>query len=145
MRALLLGLVLASLIAPSSARTPLHTVADEPASPASSASGDGELVRITSSFESSHAGAVLRQVARIFSAGFVRRDADALARQIDVLPADQIQRWEFKALYKGVSVPLQIRARLDDFGMLDLDFFTAAVVAPQVRTAVDTYLNARGL
>jgi hypothetical protein len=40
---------------------------------------------------------------------------------------------------------LQIRARLDDFGMLDLDFFCAPPVAGAVRGAVDGYLNSRGL
>jgi hypothetical protein len=62
-----------------------------------------------------------------------------------MLPADRSQLWQFQALYKGVTVPLQVRARLDDFGMLDLDFFTTPALAAPLRAAVDNYLNARGL
>ena len=102
-------------------------------------------VRITSSFDVKYAAAVLRQVARLMHAGFVRRDAEQVAREIEQLPADQSRRWDFFATYKRVGYPLQIRARLDDFGMLDLDFFCAPAVAGAVRSAVDGYLNARGL
>lgn len=103
------------------------------------------LVRITSSFEVKHAAAVLKQVAKLFRAGFVRKDAEEVAKDIDLLPADQSRRWEFTVTYKRVSYPLQIRARLDDFGMLDLDFFCAPAAAGAVRTKVDGYLNSRGL
>jgi hypothetical protein len=103
------------------------------------------LVRVTSSFELKHAPAVLRQVARLFSKGFVRADADALAKNIDALRADQPQEWQYSVVYQGVGYPLRVRARLDDLGMLDLDFSTAAALAPAVRSAVDGYLNARGL
>jgi hypothetical protein len=103
------------------------------------------LVRITSSFDVKHAQAVLRQVAKLMHAGFVRRDAETVAHDIESLPAEQIRRWEFLATYKQQSYPLKIRARLDDFGMLDLDFFCAPSVAGAVRGAVDGYLNSRGL
>jgi hypothetical protein len=135
----LTGLIaaLASLLAPpaswAAAEAP-DAVASEPA-----------LVRITSSFDAKHAQAVLRQVAKLMHAGFVRHDAERVAHDIEALPADQIRRWEFLATYKHQSYPLQIRARLDDFGMLDLDFFCAPPVAGAVRGAVDGYLNSRGL
>ncbi|HEY2417236.1 MAG TPA: hypothetical protein VGH84_04910, partial [Steroidobacteraceae bacterium] len=87
------------------------------------------LVRITSSFEVQHAGAVLKKVAKVFRAGFVRKDAEAVAKDIEVLPAEQSRRWEFNVIYRGTGYPLQIRARLDEFGMLDLDFFCAASAA----------------
>jgi hypothetical protein len=103
------------------------------------------LVRITSSFEVKHAAAVLKKVAKVFRAGFVRRDAESVAKDIDTLPAEQSRRWEFTVNYKGTSYPLQIRARLDDFGMLDLDFFCAASAASAVREAVDGYLNSHAL
>jgi hypothetical protein len=104
-----------------------------------------ELVRITSSFEVKHAAAVLRQVAKLFSAGFVRKDAEQLAKLIDVLAAEQSQTWEFTGVRRGTSYPLRVRARIDEFGMLDLDFFTAPALAGSVRNAVDGYLNSRGL
>lgn len=103
------------------------------------------LVRITSSFEVQHAGAVLKKVAKLFHSGFVRRNAEEVAKDIETLPAEQSRRWEFTAVYKGTSNPLQIRARLDDFGMLDLDFFCAASAAGAVREAVDGYLNSHAL
>ena len=103
------------------------------------------LVRITTSFDVKHAQAVLRQVAKLMHAGFVRHDAERVAHDIDALPADQTRRWEFLTTYKHQDYPLQIRARLDDFGMLDLDFFCAPSVAAAVRGAVDGYLNSRGL
>jgi hypothetical protein len=118
--------------------------ADDDASPPAVAPAPA-LVRITSSFEVKHAAAVLRQVAKLFHAGFVRKDAEQVARDIEALPADQSRRWEFAVTYKRVNYPLQIRARLDDFGMLDLDFFCAPAAAEAVRNKVDGYLNSRGL
>jgi hypothetical protein len=103
------------------------------------------LVRISSSFEVRHASAVLRQVAKLYSAGFVRRDAEHLATEIDALPAEVSRIWEFSASHKGASYVLRVRARLDEFGNLDLDFFSAPEMAAAVRSAVDRYLNARGL
>jgi hypothetical protein len=103
------------------------------------------LVRVTSSFEVTHASAVLRQVAKLFSSGFVRKDAEEVAKRIDTLSAEQSRSWEFIGIRKGVSYPLRVRARIDEFGMLDLDFFAAPSLAAAVRGAVDGYLNARGL
>lgn len=104
-----------------------------------------DLVRITSSFEVTHAGAVLRQVARLFSNGFGRQDAEQVAHLIDALAAEQTRSWDFSGVRKGVAYPLRVRARIDAFGTLDLDFFAPPAVAGSVREAVDGYLNARGL
>ena len=131
----------AVLIAPPS--TLAGDAPDENA-PARAAPGP-EWVRITSSFEVTHAAAVLRQVAKLFSAGFVRRDAEQLARMIDALTAEQSRTWEYAGVRKGVVYPLRVRARIDEFGMLDLDFFAPPAIAGQVRAAIDGYLNARGL
>jgi hypothetical protein len=120
--------------------------AAEVASPVESGTPAGPtMVRVTSSFEVTHAKAVLRQVAKLFSAGFVRKDAEQVARLIDALAAEQSGTWEFSGVRKGVTYPLRVRARIDEFGMLDLDFFTAPALAASVRGAVDGYLNARGL
>jgi hypothetical protein len=100
---------------------------------------------VTSSFEVTYAAAVLRQVAKLFSGGFVRKDAEQVAHMIDALAAEQSRTWEFQGMRKGVTYPLRVRARIDEFGMLDLDFFTVSAMAPSVRGAVDGYLNARGL
>jgi hypothetical protein len=103
------------------------------------------LARVTSSFEVTHASAVLKQVAKLFSAGFIRKDAEEVAKRIDALSGEQSRSWEFVGVRKGVSYPLRVRARIDEFGMLDLDFFTVPALAVSVRGAVDGYLNARGL
>ena len=103
------------------------------------------LVRISASFELKHASALLRQVAKLYNAGFVRKDAERLAAQVDALPAEVSQVWDFSAVKKGASYPLRVRARLDEFGNVDLDFFSAPEMAAAVRVAVDHYLNSRGL
>jgi hypothetical protein len=103
------------------------------------------LVRVSSSFEIKHAGAVLKQVAKLFSAGFVRKDAERVAAEIDAQPAEQSRVWEFSAVRKGKSYALRVRARPDEFGDLDLDFFSPPEIATEVRRAVDRYLNGRGL
>ena len=46
--------------------------------------------------------------------------------------------------YKGKAQQLEIRALMDDLGMIDLDFATGSDAAPAVRAAVDGYLNGKG-
>jgi hypothetical protein len=113
--------------------------------PAADAAPAPAPVRVSSSFELKHAGAVLKQVAKLFSAGFVRKDAERVAAEIDAQPAEQSQTWDFTAVRKGKSYLLRVRARPDEFGDLDLDFFSPPEIAAAVRGAVDHYLNGRGL
>jgi hypothetical protein len=134
------------------ATTPVHADDDVPLPPEAQivppvpGTGVGsEMVRVTSSFEVTHAAAVLRQVAKLFSAGFGRRDAEQVASLIDALSAEQSRSWDFSGVRKGVTYPLRVRARIDEFGTLDLDLFAPPPLAAQVREAVDGYLNARGL
>lgn len=105
---------------------------------------DDELVRVTTSFDVRHAAAVLRQVSKLFSGGFGRRDAAEVARQIDQLKAEQPGVWSYQVAWQGTTRPLRIRALLDDFGNVDLDFATSPDLAPHIRRGVDGYLNARG-
>jgi hypothetical protein len=101
-------------------------------------------VRITSSFEYKYTGAVLKKVAKLFSKGFTRADAEQLLRDITALPAEQSKVWDYQVLYKGNPYDLQVRVLIDDLGTLDMDFVTAPALAPAVRDAVDGYLNGRG-
>jgi hypothetical protein len=137
---LLAGLMAAAAGDDSTAPTPDPGAVPEAAPPEPPAP-----VRISSSFEVKHAAAVLRQVAKLYSAGFVRKDADRVAAEIDVMPAEVTRAWDFNAVHKGTSYPLRVRARLDDFGNLDLDFFSAPEMAPAVRRALDRYLSSHGL
>ncbi|MFO1400714.1 MAG: hypothetical protein U1F30_05795 [Steroidobacteraceae bacterium] len=104
-----------------------------------------ELVRVTTSFDVRHVGAVLRQVSKLFSAGFERHQADELTHQIDALKADQPRVWDYQVPWQGGTRPLRIRALLDDLGNVDLDFSTTPDLATQIRHGVDGYLNSRGL
>jgi hypothetical protein len=101
--------------------------------------------RVTTSFELKHTEAVLKRVSKVFSAGFDRAEAERLAAEIAAMAADTPKSWNYATLYKGVSQPLQVKALVDDLGMVDLDFAASAEVAPAVRAAVDGYLNSRNL
>jgi hypothetical protein len=101
-------------------------------------------VRVTTSFDSKYAGGVLRQVAKIFSAGFSQSDAARVEQEINGLKPDQPRAWQFKVQYRGKAESLEIRALMDDLGMIDLDFSASPEAAPAVRSAVDGYLSGRG-
>jgi hypothetical protein len=103
-----------------------------------------ELVRVTTSFDVKYAPAVLRLVARVPTGGFGKGELERISRDIDALRADQPKSWRLTVQYQGQAQPLEIRALLDDLGMIDLDFATTPVLAPAIRTAVDGYLNGRG-
>ena len=59
------------------------------------------------------------------------------------LKADQSKAWHFDVQYRGKAESLEIRAAMDDLGMIDLDFSASPEAAPAVRAAVDSYLNSR--
>lgn len=99
--------------------------------------------RITSSLELKQVAGLLRQVARPFSGGFSRAEADSLAREIDGLRPDQPRSWSYRVTYMDAVYDLQVRALLDDLGMVDVDFIADQAIAPAVRAAVDGYLNGR--
>jgi len=100
-------------------------------------------VRVTTSFDAKYAPAVLRQVSRLFTGGFGSAEVSRVEQDIAAMKADQPKAWQFNVEYKGKSEPLEVRALLDDLGMIDLDFSASADAAPAVRAAVDNYLNSR--
>jgi hypothetical protein len=102
------------------------------------------LTRVTTSFDVRHAAAVLKAASRPLSGGFGRTEAERVSRDIDGLKADQPMTWHFEVQYQGRPQPLEIRALLDDLGMIDLDFATSAELAPVLRSAMDAYLNSHG-
>jgi len=104
----------------------------------------GDAVRVTTSFDVKYAAAVLRQVSKVFSAGFGQAEASHVDQDISGLKPDQPKVWQFSVQYKGKPEQLEIRALMDDLGMIDLDFAAGADSAPAVRAAVDGYLNGRG-
>jgi hypothetical protein len=104
----------------------------------------GDPVRVTTSFDSKYAGGVLRQVAKVFSAGFGQSDAARVEQEINGLKPDQPKAWRFQVQYHGKAESLEVRALMDDLGMIDLDFSASPEAAPAVRSAVDSYLSGRG-
>ena len=101
-------------------------------------------VRVTTSFDVKYASAVLRQVSKVFSAGFGQTEVGRVDQDINGLKPDEPKVWQFSVQYKGKPEALEIRALMDDLGMIDLDFTAGADSAPAVRAAVDGYLNGRG-
>lgn len=101
-------------------------------------------VRITTSFDVKYASAVLHQVSRLFTAGFGAAEVNRVDQDISALKPDQPKAWQFSVQYRGKTEPLEIRALMDDLGMIDLDFSASPDAAPALRSAVDTYLNSRG-
>ncbi|HUN68949.1 MAG TPA: hypothetical protein VMU46_09140 [Burkholderiales bacterium] len=101
-------------------------------------------VRVTTSFDVKYASAVLHQVSRVYGAGFGAAEINRVNQDIAALKPDQPKTWQFAVQFKGTPQSLEIRALLDDLGMIDLDFSASPDAAPALRTAVDTYLNARG-
>jgi hypothetical protein len=103
-----------------------------------------DAVRVTTSFDVKYAGGVLRQVAKLYSSGFGQAEAGRVEQDINALKPDQPKVWQFNVQYKGKAGSLEIRALMDDLGMIDLDFAAGADAAPAVRASVDGYLNGRG-
>ena len=102
-----------------------------------------DAVRVTTSFDVKYAPAVLKQVSKLFSSGFGPAEASRVDQDINGLKPDVPKVWQFNVQYKGNAEQLEIRALLDDLGMIDLDFATGSDAAPAVRAAVDGYLNGR--
>jgi hypothetical protein len=100
-------------------------------------------VRVTTSFDVKYAAAVLKQVSKVFSGGFGQAEASRVDQDINGLKPDVPKIWQFDVQYKGNPEKLEIRALMDDLGMIDLDFATGPDAAPAVRAAVDGYLNGR--
>lgn len=103
-----------------------------------------DAVRVTTSFDSKYAAGVLRQVSKLYSGGFGQAEVSRVDQDISGLKPDVPKVWQFNVQYKGKSEQLEIRALMDDLGMIDLDFAAGADSAPAVRAAVDGYLNGRG-
>ena len=104
----------------------------------------GDAVRVTTSFDVKYASAVLRQVGKVYSSGFGQAEAARVEQDINALKPDVPKVWQFPVQFKGKAQQLEIRALMDDLGMIDLDFACGADSAPAVRAAVDGYLNGRG-
>ena len=101
-------------------------------------------VRVTTSFDVKYAGGVLRQVSKLFGSGFGQSEATRVEQEINGLKPDQPKLWRFDVQYHGKAESLEVRALMDDLGMIDLDFAASPDAAAAVRASVDGYLSGRG-
>ncbi|MGE0581477.1 MAG: hypothetical protein AB7P31_05020 [Steroidobacteraceae bacterium] len=98
----------------------------------SSAAGE----RVTVDIELEHCAKTLRRVARLFSSGFTRGEADRLAREIEALPTDRAGQWTFQVSFEGGAASLTVHALVDELSMVDLDFVATPAIAGRIRKAL---------
>ena len=70
----------------------------------------GDAVRVTTSFDVKYASAVLRQVSKVFSAGFGQAEANRVDQDINGLKPDEPKVWQFTVQFKGKPEQFEIRA-----------------------------------
>ncbi len=92
--------------------------------------------RVTVDIELEACAKTLRRVARLFSAGFTRAEAERLAREIDALPTEKSGQWSFQVAYDGGAATLTVHALVDELSMVDLDFVTTPALAGRIRKAL---------
>lgn len=96
----------------------------------------GATERVTVDIELEDCAKTLRRVARLFSAGFGRSEADRLAREIEALPTDKAGQWTYQVEQAGAPATLTVRALVDELSMVDLDFVTTPAIAARIRKAL---------
>lgn len=102
-----------------------------------------EPVRVSASIEQERVESALKRASRVFSSGFGRREAEAIAREIDALPAEGERSWTFEVRVGDSTSTLRLRALLDNMSVVDLDFLVAPDVAPKLRKALDEATDGR--
>lgn len=102
-----------------------------------------EAVRVSASIELERVETALKRAARVFSSGFGRREAEAVAQDIDSLPAEGERRWTFEVRVGDRASTMQLRALLDNMSVVDLDFVVSPEVAPKLRKALDEATDGR--
>ncbi len=75
-------------------------------------------------------------MARLFSAGLTRAEADRLAAEIDALPTDKAGQWTFQVSFEGGAASLTVHALVDELSMVDLDFVATPAIAGRIRKAL---------
>lgn len=103
------------------------------------AQGSAPTERVTADLELEDCAKALRRVARLFSAGFTRGEADRLAREIDALPTDQAGQWSYQVTWEGGTATLTVHALVDELSMVDLDFETSPLLAGRIRKALGDF------
>lgn len=70
-------------------------------------------------------------------------DIDRLAREIAVVPVQRVGRWRFDVTYRQRSVPLEVRAAMDEVDAPDVYFFTDSDLADQIQGEMHAFADQR--
>jgi len=72
-------------------------------------------------------------------------DIDRLAREIAVVPVERVGRWRFDVTYQQRSVPLEVRAAMDEANAPDVYFFTDSDLADCIQAEMRAFADERAL
>ena len=70
-------------------------------------------------------------------------DIDRLAREIIAVPVAKVGRWHVDAIYNQRSVPIEVRAAMEDVDAPDVYFFTAGDLADRIQDEMRTFADQR--
>lgn len=71
-------------------------------------------------------------------------DMERLAREIAAVPVARVGRWHFDVQYGQRSVPLEVRAAMEDFNAPDVYFFTVPELADRIQAEMRVFADERG-
>lgn len=70
-------------------------------------------------------------------------DSDRLAREIAAVPVTRVGRWHFDVTYGQRSVPLEVRAAMEDLNAPDVYFFTVPELADRIQAEMHAFAEER--
>jgi hypothetical protein len=71
-------------------------------------------------------------------------DIDRLSREIAAVPVEEERRWQFDVMHEGKTVPLKIRAFMDDVEAPDIFFFTVPGLADAIQAELISFAEDQG-
>src|SRR5579862_7411843 len=70
-------------------------------------------------------------------------DCDRLVREIAAVPVARVGKWHFDVTYDQRSVPLEVRAAMEDFNAPDVYFFTVPELADRIQAEMRAFADSR--
>jgi hypothetical protein len=70
-------------------------------------------------------------------------DIERLAREIIEVPVARVGRWHFDVVYDERSVPLEVRAAMEESAAPDVYFFTVPDLADRIQAEMRMFSDAR--
>jgi hypothetical protein len=71
-------------------------------------------------------------------------DIDRLSQEIAAVPVEEERRWNFDVMHQGKTVPLEIRAFMDDVEAPDLYFFTVPTLSDTIQAELISFAEEQG-